>query len=246
VIHPPAIANSTDSTIRLALPPVSKPYSNTAFHVRHAIVGLAIFLSLWLNLSCASKEQDLKPVEGSEESKDGPTYVVGIIEFVNPEQKFVLIKAQPGIAMPPGHRLIALDATGALSELIISKERKASHITADIHSGNPRVGNLVAYMPKGQSDPASLTAEGQPATTAPAAAPADSLTPPPSPTALVPLSGAGTPYSGPPAVEWREGQPPPFQPTGTAAAPSPSPIPTLTPLPETADSPIPTLPPVIE
>lgn len=193
-----------------------------------------VFVLLLVVLGCASKDQALKPVEGSEDSKDGPTYLVGIIEFVNPEQQFVLIKAQSGITLPPGHTLTALDATGALSELVISPERKASHLTADIKSGNPRVGNLVAYLPKNQTNVVASTTESE--TT-------DGTTPAPGSTPLVPLSGAGTPYSGPPSVEWKEGQPLPFQ-GGTNSTNQVAP--SLTPLPEENFTPMPTLPPVIE
>lgn len=198
---------------------------------------LLAFATLLTLVACATKDQALKPVEGSENSKDGPTYLVGIIELVNPEQQFVLIKAQPGITLPPGHALTALDATGTLSELVISAERKGSHVTADIKSGQPRVGNLVAYLPKDQANPsptAALSSEGSLT---------DGATPAPSPIPLVPLSGAGAPYSGPPAVEWREGQPPPFQSSPGAATQPLAPIP---PLPEADITPIPTLPPVIE
>jgi len=202
------------------------------------VIRLALALATLFTFSaCATQDKALKAVEGSEDSKEGPTYLVGIVELVNPEQQFVLIKAQPGISLPPGHSLMALDATGALSELVISAERKANHVTADIKSGNPRVGNLVAYLPKNQTNPspsAPLSPDGPSA---------DGTAPAPSQAPLVPLSGAGTPYSGPPSVEWREGQPPPIQsPSGSPSQP----FAPLAPLPETDFTPIPILPPVIE
>jgi len=205
--------------------------------VRSVIRFTLVLAALFTLAACATQEKALKAVEGSEDSKEGPTYLVGIIEMVNPEQQFVLIKAQPGIALPTGHTLTALDATGTLSELVISAERKASHVTADIKSGHPRVGNLVAYLPKNQTVPAPT---GAPSPDQPAS---DGIAPAPTLAPLVPLSGAGTPYSGPPSVEWRDGQPPPFQPAAGATSQLPAP---LAPLPEPDLPPLPTLPPVIE
>ena len=192
--------------------------------------------TLFLLSHCASQDKALKPVEGSEESKDGPTYLVGIIDFVNPEQKFVLFKAQPGISLPPGHTLTALDATGALSELVVTPERKDSHVSADIKSGQPRAGNLVVYYPSRQINaPGSASVPASPSPEN--AAGSVSFPMPPG------LSGQAD-------VEWREGQPPPMLPSGSippqpkvnAVAPAAdAPIP-LTPLPEEPSSALP--PPV--
>jgi hypothetical protein len=109
------------------------------------LMGCSLVIS-----SCASTEKAAKPIKGTEDSEEGPTFLVGLIEFINPEQQFVLIKTQPGISLKTGDQLTALDATGSLSQLTVTPERKGSHITADISGGNPRVGNLVAYQPKQQ------------------------------------------------------------------------------------------------
>jgi hypothetical protein len=132
-----------------------------ATRAKHAWVRLgwfALALVLLIAAGCAtttSSETKLKPVKGTENEKDGPMYLVGIIEFVNPEQGFVVFKAEQGVDLPTGHALTALDATGALSELTISAERKGPHVTADIKEGFPRAGNLVIYRPKAQGEGAT-------------------------------------------------------------------------------------------
>jgi len=132
---------------------------------------------------CATKDKAADPSIDEKAKKD--PVAVGIVEFVNPEQKFVLIKMQSREPMPPGQILTALDATGSLSELSVSPERKGTHLTADIKSGLPRAGNLVIYRPAGAT-----------------------------PTQLQPLSPAPAPAPTGAEVEWRDGQPPPIQPTG--------------------------------
>ncbi len=150
--------------------------------------------------SCASKDPSTTPIEGTENSPDGPGYLVGIVEFVNPDQRFVLIKTQGAALVPSGASLTALDATGALSEIVVSPERKGAHLTADIKSGNPRAGNLVVYQPekKGSGSPPTATRgpssgpdvewrEGQPPPLDPAFAPsADPLSPTPDTIPLAP------------------------------------------------------------
>ena len=191
---------------------------------------LCTLCALVLLTHCASKDQPLKPVEGSEKTKDGPTYLVGIIDFVNPDQKFVLFKAQPGISLPPGHTLTALDATGALSELVVTPERKDSHVTADIKSGQPRAGNLVVYFPSRQvTTPA---APGVPPTS-PAAGP---VTAPPGSTGFPAPPGLG----GQAEVEWRDGQPPPLPASGSPLRPQSGGMPPASP--SSADAPIPLTP----
>lgn len=168
--------------------------------------------SVALLTACASTSKDKDSKDDSEKPKNDPI-AVGIIEFVNPDQKFVLIKMQSRQPMPIGQALTALDATGALTQLTISPERKGTYITADIKSGNPRPGNLVIFQPD------------------PAAPP-----PIPAPTVNPSLPSATNPGE----VEWRDGQPPPILAPDTQSLPLPplntpsTPIPTipLEPLPE--------------
>lgn len=171
-----------------------------------------LLCSIALLTACTSTSEDKDSKEESDSSKNNPV-AVGIIEFVNPEQKFVLIKMHTRQPMPIGQSLTALDATGALTKLTISPERKGTHVTADIKSGNPRPGNLVIFQPDATT-PVSI----------------------PSPTVNPTLPSVTSPG----AVEWRDGQPPPIlTPNADSLPPLPSvnpsaPLPTipLEPLPE--------------
>lgn len=173
--------------------------------LRLLLLGLTSLL-----FSCASKTED--STKKSDPPKKDPI-AVGIIEFVNPDQKFVLIKMHSRLPMPIGQTLTALDATGTLTQLTISPERKGTHVTADIKSGNPRPGNLVIFQP-------------DPTTTPPIAAPQVN-------SSLPTTTGIGP-------VEWRDGQPPPIINPGASPLPPhlsttpavPPPIIPLEPLPE--------------
>ena len=192
---------------KLVLAPQS-PYPLPVTPYFHSLLACSVALLT----ACASTSKDKDSKDDSDKAKNDPV-AVGIIEFVNPDQKFVLIKMHTRQPMPIGQSLTALDATGALTQLTISPERKGTHVTADIKSGNPRPGNLVIFQP----DPAA---------------------PPPTPAPTVNPSLPSA--TNPGAVEWRDGQPPPILAPDTQSLPLPplntpsTPIPTipLEPLPE--------------
>ncbi len=121
-------------------------------------------LSLALGLSLAGcgilDRKDDGKIEGSENSPEGETFLIGLVELVNPDQRFVLIRTQSKVNIPAGHILSTLDATGARGRIKVSPEKKPNLITADIIEGNPRIGNIVSYQPKmqGAQTPASPAA----------------------------------------------------------------------------------------
>lgn len=147
----------------------------------HRIRLLLLVIALLPACHLLKRNKPPKPVDGTENSADGPTYLIGIIEMVNPEQKFVLIKTEGRMAIPIGQELTALDATGALSKLVVSPERKANYLTADIREGNPRVTNLVTYRPKMQPGAAPPADPPPPPTPPPPPGAIPSLAPPPPP-----------------------------------------------------------------
>ena len=73
------------------------------------------------------------------------TRIIGTIEMVNPEQRFVLIRAQGRLSIPAGQEITAMDGSGALARLKVSPEKKQDFLTADIVDGNPRAGNVVVF-----------------------------------------------------------------------------------------------------
>lgn len=178
------------------------------FKILCALAGGAVLVS------CASlRKKGPEPVKGTENAPGGPTYLIGLVELVNPEQRFVLIRTETKIGIPAGHSLIAIDATGAQTTLKVSPETKQNFLTADIADGTPRVGNLVIYRP-GQQGVA----------TGPQAAPGAAVIPP------VQAASAGVPSpSGPGAGDGAA-------PAG-AGVPTPSPIP-VQPLPASSQTPV--------
>lgn len=89
--------------------------------------------------------------------KEEVTRVIGVIEMVNPEQRFVLVRTQGKITVPPGQEITAMDATGTTTKLKVSPEKKQDFLIADIVDGSPRVGNVVLFKaspkPTTQPDP---------------------------------------------------------------------------------------------
>lgn len=71
------------------------------------------------------------------------TTLIGVVEMVNPEQNYVLIRSDQKLLLSAGAELIALDATGTEAKLKLTPERKGRYFTADIIQGNPQVANLV-------------------------------------------------------------------------------------------------------
>ncbi len=188
----------------------------------HRLPLLAIALAAALPLcGCGLLRREPKPVEGTDSSPEGPTYLIGLIEMVNPDQRFALIRTEGKMNVPAGHAIFALDATGARSKLKVSPESKPPFITADIIEGQPRTGNLVGYQPKAQGMTAAPAAnpavpEGappllpqpqQPLAVDPSAA-QPSAPPPFSP---IPQQPAAPPAAAPPSA--------PFSPAGTSGLP---------------------------
>jgi hypothetical protein len=145
---------------------------------------LALLIATCLVAGCASKKKEKKPP-----GPTGQATLIGMIEMVNPEQNYVLIRCEPMPSLNAGAELIALSANGARSKLVLSPERKGHYLTADIKEGHPEVTNLVLV----QLSPAAETA------TPPAPPPATTPTPPESTPAYQPmpsLPGMLPPTSG--------------------------------------------------
>lgn len=123
--------------------------------------------SLLLMTGCKSKP---KPTAAQ---PTGQATLIGIIEMVNPEQNYVLIRCEPMPSLAPGTEMIALSANGAKSTLVLTPEKKGYYVTADIKEGSPQVHNLV------------LVQRGEATATSPAAAPATPAAP------TVPLTPSG-------------------------------------------------------
>jgi hypothetical protein len=77
------------------------------------------------------------------EKRTGQAKLIGVIEMVNPEQRYVLINCEQRISLAAGTELIAMDSNNVKSKLVVTPEHKGNYITADIKEGVPTVSSLV-------------------------------------------------------------------------------------------------------
>lgn len=129
---------------------------------------IAFFIACILT-SCASKpEAPPKPT--------GQSTLIGMVEMVNPEQNYVLIRCDQVLSIEAGTEVTALRADGRKAKLVLTPERKGYYLTADIKEGQPAVSDLVLIQSGTLAPPAPATAPG-PAVT-PAAPTSPGVTPP--------------------------------------------------------------------
>lgn len=161
----------------------------------------------------------------------GPqTVLVGIVEMVNPEQNYVLIRCETPTTLKAGTELVAVDSTGAESRLRLTPERKGRYLTADILEGQPKVMGLVAHRTTGDA-PVNTALAPLPVPPAPPGAavapiPLDPLAAPPMP--LDPAGGSFSPAPLEPALPAADGgagfpvpSPAPFPSSSSSPAPAP-------------------------
>lgn len=146
----------------------------------------------------------------------GQATLIGIIEMVNPEQNYVVIRSDTPPTLKDGTELIALGADGMKSKLVLSPERKGHYLTADIKDGSPAVTHLVLLprpeeAPPAPPVPAPAPAPPTPATTPPAPLPAPALEPLPvrqAPAAPQPQAPSPPATAPAPAVKLDDLEPP--------------------------------------
>jgi hypothetical protein len=78
---------------------------------------------------------------------------IGVVESVNPEQRFVLLRTDMRMAVAPGTRLESHAASGSKASLTVTPERKGNFLSADITEGMPAAGDTV-ILPKPSNIPA--------------------------------------------------------------------------------------------
>jgi hypothetical protein len=121
--------------------------------------AFSLLLSLALLLGCSGcnllHKFKSKP-KTEAKAPEGPT-VIGSIELVNPEARFVVVHLLANVPIAPGTELFTMGASGRTAKLKVTPERKTVFITADVTSGEPQKGDAVLRGP---------------ATAAPAATPA--------------------------------------------------------------------------
>lgn len=145
-----------------------------------AVLRVFLWLCLvsFLATGCETARKAKAKRKGGQVSSKEETVLVGVIEMINPEQNYVLIRCDQQHALAAGTELTAIDASGTQSRLMLTPERKGMHLTADIKEGAPKVANLVIYRKPGAgaATPASVTTPDATAATSNGIPPASSTT----------------------------------------------------------------------
>lgn len=170
---------------------------------RHCLPLLLLLVCVQLvGCSLLKKKREEKP------GPVGQATLIGMIEMVNPEQNYVVIRCDTPPAIQPGTELIAISSLGTRSRLVLSPERKGYYLTADIKEGSPSVANLV-LLPHSSAPPTAPPTQPQPAPEAPPAndaatpGPASAVPATPLPELLnqAPPSGATPPPATAPSLD---------------------------------------------
>ncbi len=165
-----------------------------------------LVLSLGFSLSmtgCGSVQNLIKVKFGKkkqEPEKEKKEVYLGVVESVNPEQHFVLIRTHMRMAVPAGIKLETKPKTGTKALLTVTPEHKASFLSADITEGFPQRGDAV-YLPSTPENSAL-------ATSAPAVVPNVAA-------GGAPVAGGFSPAPG--VVDPNDPDPPPGVPPSDAA-----------------------------
>jgi hypothetical protein len=189
--------------VSAASPQLRTGGANAIGFVKRSLRLLTLALSVMFSLAGCSllkfKHKEKTP-ETKTQAPSGNMTLIGMVELINPEQRYVLIRCEQLLALQPGTELIALDASGARSKLVLTPERKGLFLTADIKEGSPKVSNLVMLARAGTA-PAQMPATAamplvNPVPAAPSAANPGAGLPlePPLPTQPIP------PAPGPPSA----------------------------------------------
>ena len=100
---------------------------------------------------------------------------LGMVESVNPEQKFVLVRTEIRMPVAAGTKLETRAPNGTKASLMVTPEHKGNFLSADIVEGAPSTGDAVILPARAAIEPAA-------------------------PPATAGVSGTGTPASGAPAL----------------------------------------------
>lgn len=154
-------------------------------------------------VSCGLVKRFGKKKEADKPEKS-ESQVIGVIEMVNPEQRFVLIRTESRMTVAAGQEITAVDSAGVESKLKVTPEKKQHYLTADVLEGNPKTGHLVIHRrPVGAEIPTTpVTPPVQPSPSDLVPLPAVPDQPPPLPQSLQPISASPIPAQPqPPAAD---------------------------------------------
>jgi hypothetical protein len=125
---------------------------------------LALGLATVLCTGCGTlnklkrKSKEEKPAETANQEPARQDTAIGLVEMVNPEQQFVLVRTEGRMSLLPGTKLITQPQTGNKATLIVTPESKQNFISADIVEGFPKRGDVVILPVAGQPQPLGAAA----------------------------------------------------------------------------------------
>jgi hypothetical protein len=132
------------------------------------VISLVRFLLLPLLClplcGCGIISKALQHHKKDDKDKQPKDIAIGVIEMVNPEQHFVLIRTGMQYKLSPGWKLETRPLNGPKSVLSITPEQKLNFLSADIVEGFPQQGELVVLPPQPGSAAAVPTLPGTPGT----------------------------------------------------------------------------------
>lgn len=124
--------------------------------MQRALVLLALLACMVCDSGCGLLKKQLLWRKRSPVPADKNLDVlIGIVESVNPEQKFVVVRTNLRLTLGAGTRLEARSASGAKSTLVVTPERKMNFLSADIAEGLPSVGDVVVLPAHAAVPPAA-------------------------------------------------------------------------------------------
>jgi hypothetical protein len=107
--------------------------------MRRFLIVLGILACLMSAGGCGLLKKRSKPAQAD----NGTDRFLGVIESVNPEQKFVLVRTEYRMTLPPGTKLESRALNGTRASLVVTPERKMNFLSADIDEGTPAAGDAV-------------------------------------------------------------------------------------------------------
>ncbi|MDB6073982.1 MAG: hypothetical protein JWO89_1622 [Verrucomicrobiaceae bacterium] len=120
-----------------------------------AMIRLLLIASICLLAGChALKNLMAHKPKKEEDTKEAKQLMVGTIELVNPEQRFVLIRTIAHLMLPVGTELFSRGPDGQTTKLKVTPERKGTFLAADIVSGSPQSQDTVLFQAPSSAPPA--------------------------------------------------------------------------------------------
>jgi hypothetical protein len=107
------------------------------------VLGALLSLTTSCGLVARAFRSKPKPQTATDGSKE---MFIGVVDLVNPEQHFVLVRTVVNLALRSGTSLEIRSPEGNKSSATVTPEHKSNYISADIASGMPKRGDAVILV----------------------------------------------------------------------------------------------------